>query len=865
MIARNRAVERTVGPLHHCGRHHTSEISHHKQNNNRSAILVLKSFRKRATKSIFIQTKLRASARDMPVTMERAADDSLLLDVRLEATVKDQMWMQQFRALEAFQKANGHCIVSSAYADRSLAVWVIKQRFYRKARTIRKDREQLLQDLGFVWSTQHTRETDDTHRMKRYYELVSMKKKSRHSHVSEDRELNQQVDRSNTLRRDRQEVHAGTTRFVHSVKPSPIMRVPAVPSHTFELISEQELEDSWYSMMDRLKRYYLHHGHINIPTNHVEGQELLQWVSQQRDLRQLGLLEAKQEQALCEIGFSWEPQAIDESANRDSGRSKIEDELWMSQFRSLCEFKKKNGHTNVPRAGETIGLSQWLSVQNLRIKRERLPEDKKKMLADVLTTESLTPIAASLVSSDIHAASKAEYSSEEKPDPASLCTTARLWDEANAATSTKIKEETPEMDEKFAVGSRIKEACNGDEESQVFGGNVKLDPAKRGRYIMSEKDAQLWTSQFRLLCEFKQMHGHTILPLTGDTVALARWLCDQNDLAEKGILPEDMQKMLAGVLFSESARPTADALGSLTSDKHAMFKVENPVKGESCPISINDKRTCLKTEAPAYEKLARHSRYSSEDPTTQASVSGSSNQSVANTEAIDTPLEASWSSKENAHRPLEMGQTFPIGTRIEKFFDVDGVSQTFGGNVAAFEYFKDEYGTRTWGYLIKYDDGDEEHMLEADVAKNRALAENPKRTAKSHTYPSTSKRMKQVHASNKDACTSALNKKKLESTRCLTKTKISKHPESIVRVKCTASASGSDRGHVESRARSKAIKRISGEGNARALRLFDIKPCRRPGLQHTSKQLESAVDSKKAGRNISRNDRVHSEAKKTYR
>ena len=33
-------------------------------------------------------------------------------------------------------------------------------------------------------------------------------------------------------------------------------------------------------------------------------------------------------------------------------------------------------------------------------------------------------------------------------------------------------------------------------------------------------------------------------------------------------------------------------------------------------------------------------------------------------------------------------QTFVIGTRIEKVFEVDGVSQAFGGNVALYELLK---------------------------------------------------------------------------------------------------------------------------------------------------------------------------------
>ena len=93
----------------------------------------------------------------------------------------------------------------------------------------------------------------------------------------------------------------------------------------------------------------------------------------------------------------------------------------------------------------------------------------------------------------------------------------------------------------------------------------------------------------------------------------------------------------------------------------------------------------------------------------------------------------------------KVGQKFPVGTRIENAFQVDGISQTFGGSIAVFEYFEDEHGAKAWGYLIYYDDGDREHMLEADVAKNLVVVRSHKRAAKSQGKQQKFKRMK--HAS----------------------------------------------------------------------------------------------------------------------
>lgn len=64
-------------------------------------------------------------------------------------------------------------------------------------------------------------------------------------------------------------------------------------------------------------------------------------------------------------------------------------------------------------------------------------------------------------------------------------------------------------------------------------------------------------------------------------------------------------------------------------------------------------------------------------------------------------------------------QRFAIGTRVEKWFELedDNKAQLFCGSVAAFEEFDQNDNTRVWGYLIHYEDGDQEHMMEDDVAE----------------------------------------------------------------------------------------------------------------------------------------------------
>jgi len=68
--------------------------------------------------------------------------------------------------------------------------------------------------------------------------------------------------------------------------------------------------------------------------------------------------------ALDSIGFQWNP-----------GR-RVNDDLWEQRFNELCEFKRENGHTNVPeKYAPNKSLGKWVS--NQRHRRKLLDAGKK--------------------------------------------------------------------------------------------------------------------------------------------------------------------------------------------------------------------------------------------------------------------------------------------------------------------------------------------------------------------------------------------------------------------------------------------------------------------------------------------------------
>jgi hypothetical protein len=65
----------------------------------------------------------------------------------------DKIWHTQYEKLVEFKRKNGNCLVPTKYKqDKSLGLWVCKQRTRHTTKTMRLDRKELLDELGFAWS-----------------------------------------------------------------------------------------------------------------------------------------------------------------------------------------------------------------------------------------------------------------------------------------------------------------------------------------------------------------------------------------------------------------------------------------------------------------------------------------------------------------------------------------------------------------------------------------------------------------------------------------------------------------------------------------------------------------------------------------
>lgn len=357
-------------------------------------------------------------AGDLPVPLVTMSVKREGHDVRPKTTLRDKLWMQTYTRLKAFKEAFGHCCVPASFGDKTLLNWVYSQRASQRANTLRKDRKQLLNDLGFTWSSPMNRKAIEHIRwMNRYDRLVAFKAKNGHFQVTsaKDRDLHawmkhqRALYKSKSMRKEREELMSKIG-FVWDVKKE---------------------EEAWNKMFGRLHAYFLQFGHTDIQNN-SEDQELMQWVSLQRTLHKEGSLDSKREKDLCEIGMSWESQTA-------------------STQEAFPEMTPAPTNKNI--RGASIAPS------------EVTPDPVVG-----LSNEAPTFYQSARHDSQAFAAYVNACATPSAPPTSEAANIAASSPET--ATSSNIAYETPKASPQFVIGTRIEKVFKLDGKRQALGGTV---------------------------------------------------------------------------------------------------------------------------------------------------------------------------------------------------------------------------------------------------------------------------------------------------------------------------------------------------------------------------------------------------------
>ena len=129
--------------------------------------------------------------------------------------------------------------------------------------------------------------------------------------------------------------------------------------------------EQWTLRYNNLKKFQAKHGHCLVNESH-DDHDLAKWVKRQRYQYKLrtsqkhSTMTAQRIEALEGIGFIWNPHKA----------------AWEERFNELLEFKRVNGHCNVPCTYDNQRLSSWVQAQRRQAKLSTLDSERFQRLAN---------------------------------------------------------------------------------------------------------------------------------------------------------------------------------------------------------------------------------------------------------------------------------------------------------------------------------------------------------------------------------------------------------------------------------------------------------------------------------------------------
>ncbi|GAB2561314.1 DEAD/DEAH box helicase [Nocardia heshunensis] len=262
--------------------------------------------------------------------------------------VLDDVWQQNYNALEQFAERIGHSRTPQRHMENGLKLgtWVAVQR--RTREEMSPERRALLDALpGWSWDPFADRwETS-------YAELVQFTRREGHarvpnSHCENDVPLGKWVTHQRS-RRDKLTVEQRT-------------RLETLPGWNWDARS-----DMWHRKFALLQQFQRREGQALVPQGHVEDHiKLGSWVNEQRNRREEISTERR---ALLEStpGWAWDPHTA----------------AWERGYCALVEFVDRKGHARVPAeyVEGKVKLGGWVGEQ--RVSQRTMSQDRKMRLEGI--------------------------------------------------------------------------------------------------------------------------------------------------------------------------------------------------------------------------------------------------------------------------------------------------------------------------------------------------------------------------------------------------------------------------------------------------------------------------------------------------
>ena len=263
-----------------------------------------------------------------------------------EKGAREVRWDKMFDQLVKFKDKHQHCNVPTKWPRNiRLGRWVSHQRFLKKEKRLRRDRERRLKDIGFLFHV------PDVVWDNMYNDLLAFKATYGHCNVPDRYPENPTL--AGWVHTQRTQKKRGTlSRY----------RVRQLQAAGFVW---RRHDTSWDLMYQDLAKFKKATGHCNVPWDWDENQQLGKWVAQQRKRRKYGLLSDERIRKLKKLGFNWDVHAS----------------KWEVMYTELKRFQKKYGHCRVPVNWDgNPRLGQWVLKQRRDLKNGHLPDERRQRL-----------------------------------------------------------------------------------------------------------------------------------------------------------------------------------------------------------------------------------------------------------------------------------------------------------------------------------------------------------------------------------------------------------------------------------------------------------------------------------------------------
>jgi superfamily II DNA or RNA helicase len=256
-------------------------------------------------------------------------------------------WEKYFEALVSFKKKNGHCRVPKGHnpSDNELEFyhWVNRQRKHKSK--LSSERISRLDSIGFSWDPYGELWENG-------FKSLTLYHKREGSALVPLRHLENGFNLGIWVSSQRKEKGKLSVEKINRLNSLGFVWDP--------------IGDAWEQNFESLKAFQNREGHCRVPSVHEEsGLSLGRWAQHQRERK--GKLSAERIKRLNDLGFSWDP--IGES--------------WEKHFEALVDFKKREGHANIPTLLVINGLFLGRWVSNQRTDKARLPTERINRLNSV--------------------------------------------------------------------------------------------------------------------------------------------------------------------------------------------------------------------------------------------------------------------------------------------------------------------------------------------------------------------------------------------------------------------------------------------------------------------------------------------------